>query len=516
MNRIVSILVIVGLTVLCHAHEMRTWTAMNGSTMEAAFIKYEEPNVHMQKRDGTILKVNRDNLSDEDWIYVMQFDPSIFSLWISLGEPTQRDLLYLKEGKLPPILNQGLHSSFYFSTDEKVCFQSVWDAASGWCYSVTFPVDSSFFSPNTYLKRKNWQGMHFYKSYYYDTVNHQIVSLQNETFLKQSKSGDFTYSGHNEKRDGLVWVCDLDMGSWGFGVVNLKFSNNSVIDLRSKSHSEQNEAYHFSISFRYSSLDSFSALERAYQKREESFMKIPRYRRIVERMKARNVGVPKEALIPPAAKNLTSTGSGFFISQDGYFLTNYHVVKGSQKIQLMTSAGIVKARVVRIEPDVDLALLKAESGTYSTLSFAQSMTPTLGEDIFTIGFPMPDIQGFSPKMTKGVISSLNGIQDEDLEYQIDASIQPGNSGGPLVNNNGELVGVIVSSLRDSYIAEKKGIIPQNVNYAIKAKHVIDFLGQVPDCHKQITFSNQPKIQTSATPETIENVQSACAMVMVFE
>ena len=73
---------------------------MNGSTMEAAFLKYEEPNVHMQKRDGTILQVKRDSLSDEDWVYVMQYDPSIFSLWIKLGDPLPREEIYLKNGEL--------------------------------------------------------------------------------------------------------------------------------------------------------------------------------------------------------------------------------------------------------------------------------------------------------------------------------------------------------------------------------------------------------------------------------
>lgn len=474
---------------------MRTWTAMNGSTMEAAFIKYEEPNVHMQKRDGTILKVNRDNLSDEDWVYVMQFDPSIFSLWIKLGEPTEKEMLYLKHGELPKVYKDDPfpRRSVFISSDGRMCYQDSYRAIS-----CMFPFDESFFDLSSYQKREQkdqrWGDVKvsYFKSVYKDNNTGHLSSSNQDT----------------------IWLYNI----------SYRFDNGFILKLNPKSSSIQyvnlmepttnRETCQFEM-YGFANIHSLRK-QRKLAEKEQRFLTIPRYRRIDAILHAKNAGAPKEAFIPPAAKNLTSTGSGFFISQDGYFLTNYHVVKGSQKIQLMTSAGVVKARVVRIEPDVDLALLKAESGTYSTLSFAQSMTPTLGEDIFTIGFPMPDIQGFSPKMTKGVISSLNGIQDEDLEYQIDASIQPGNSGGPLVNNNGELVGVIVSSLRDSYIAEKKGIIPQNVNYAIKAKHVIDFLGQVPDCHKQITFSNQPKIQTSATPETIENVQSACAMVMVFE
>ena len=178
--------------------------------------------------------------------------------------------------------------------------------------------------------------------------------------------------------------------------------------------------------------------------------------------------------------------------------------------------GNVSAKVVRVDPEVDLALLKANKRGFVPLPFAAEDSATLGEDIFTIGFPMPDLQGFSPKMTKGVISSLNGIQDDDVEYQIDASIQPGNSGGPLVNNQGELVGVVAASLREGLVAEKKGVLPQNVNYAIKKKHILDFLSQVPDCLDAIQTSNQPSTGKSATSETIEAVQNSCAMVVVFE
>ena len=129
---------------------------------------------------------------------------------------------------------------------------------------------------------------------------------------------------------------------------------------------------------------------------------------------------------------------------------------------------------------------------------------------------MPDLQGFSPKMTKGVISSLKGMHDDDKEYQIDAAIQPGNSGGPVVNNNGEVVGVVVARLRDQYVAETKGILPQNVNYAVKKKHVLDFLSQVPNCLRKIKMSNLPTSESSASPDIVESVRKSCAMVIVYE
>ena len=69
-----------------YAYEMRTWTAMNGKQVETAYVKYEFPNVSIQKRDGKIIMVDRDWLSDEDWLYVSQYDASILTFWAKLGE----------------------------------------------------------------------------------------------------------------------------------------------------------------------------------------------------------------------------------------------------------------------------------------------------------------------------------------------------------------------------------------------------------------------------------------------
>ena len=251
--------------------------------------------------------------------------------------------------------------------------------------------------------------------------------------------------------------------------------------------------------------------------KEQKFRGISRYNRIMDLMAKRNLGIPKEASKPiSSSRNVKGTGSGFFISESGYFLTNYHVVQGGHTIELMTENGILPAKVVRLDPDIDLALLKVKPDKYTYLPFIESSETRLGTDIFTIGFPMPDLQGFSPKMTRGVISSLKGLRDNDKEYQIDAAIQPGNSGGPLVNNNGEVVGVVVSMLRASYVAETKGTLPQNVNYAIKKKHVMDFLSQVPKCAALVKTSQLPVSGKSADPAVVENVQKSCAMVIVYE
>ena len=506
-----------------YSHEMRTWTAMNGLTTEAAFVKYEEPNVHMQKRDGTILKVNRDSLCDDDWVYVMQYDPSIFSLWIKLGKPTQQERLYLKDGHLPRLFRGDLDSrtSVFVSSDGFMCIQKVepHTASSSEPYSIRFPIDENVFDLDSYLRKKVetrwWSEEHWFKTVFYERTSGRLFSVNDEAFWTK-RFNETAYSGQNAKIANADWLYDIHVSKGsGWGVrftLNTRTRFNTYFSLDPKKEPACKDGDIITVILGYPYFGDYMSF---YNNRREEFLKIPRYKRIDAILASKQAGAPKESLVPATTK-LKATGSGFFITKDGYFLTNHHVVEGSHKIELMTVSGIIKAHVVRIDPDVDIALLKAETGTYATLPFFQTIAPTLGEDIFTIGFPMPDIQGFSPKMTKGVISGLNGIRDEDLNYQIDASIQPGNSGGPLVNNNGEVVGVIVASLRDSYIAEKKGVLPQNVNYAIKAKHVLDFLDQVPDCKESLSYSSEPKTGTSATDATIDAVRSACAMVIVFE
>ena len=126
-------------------------------------------------------------------------------------------------------------------------------------------------------------------------------------------------------------------------------------------------------------------------------------------------------------ENPTASGSGFFITDDGYLITNNHVVKDATKIRLATSAGTIDAKVVQVDAANDLALLKAV-GTFSPLPIAASRSAHLGGTVATIGFPDPTLQGFSPKLAKGEIASLSGAGDDPRYFQISVPVQPGNSG----------------------------------------------------------------------------------------
>ena len=115
-------------------------------------------------------------------------------------------------------------------------------------------------------------------------------------------------------------------------------------------------------------------------------------------------------------------------------------------MRLLTDKGKIDAKVVHVDPADDLALLKAE-GNFDDLPVVPSKNAQLGSTISTIGFPDPDLQGFSPKLSKGEISSLAGIRDDVRYFQISAPVQPGNSGGALVDEHG-MAEILDASIRE--------------------------------------------------------------------
>ena len=228
---------------------------------------------------------------------------------------------------------------------------------------------------------------------------------------------------------------------------------------------------------------------------------------------ARTGGGP--ALSP--AETMASTqpvgfGSGFFITDDGYLLTNHHVVEKARAVRVQIGEEILEAVVVETDPDTDLAILKVE-GSFTPAAFASGNHARLGQTVFTVGFPIPELQGVSPKVTKGVISSLRGLQDDSQSYQIDAAVQPGNSGGPLADEFGAVVGVVVARLGDQVVMEATGAIPQNVNYAIKKAYVLAFLQGHPDVMARIqTAVDDPSVSFE---QAVERIQAASAMILIY-
>lgn len=170
----------------------------------------------------------------------------------------------------------------------------------------------------------------------------------------------------------------------------------------------------------------------------------------------------------PPRKGRFGAGTCFAVSPDGHVATAAHVIDGARKVWVHFPAANTRhlATIVKRDPEVDLALLRvARTGAeYLPLSKQWSR---LGEKVFTIGFPYTFDLGAEPKFSEGVLSSRSVSGIKGL-MQVSMPIQPGNSGGPLVDHRGEVVGVVFARADDLKFLERTGSLPQNVAFAVAA------------------------------------------------
>ncbi|MEA1946190.1 MAG: tetratricopeptide repeat-containing serine protease family protein [Thermodesulfobacteriota bacterium] len=179
------------------------------------------------------------------------------------------------------------------------------------------------------------------------------------------------------------------------------------------------------------------------------------------------------------AKTEACFGTGWSVAS-GFVVTNNHVVEGRNHIILIRPDGVkIPASVAAHDAFNDLALLKVEDTGLLPAALPLSSKPAvLGEKVVTIGYPHPDLLGVKPKLTEGVINSTSGLGDDPRALQISVPIQAGNSGGPLVNMEGQVVGIVTSKVDAVKMFKWKGDLPQNINYGIKTFYLKGLLSSV--------------------------------------
>lgn len=175
------------------------------------------------------------------------------------------------------------------------------------------------------------------------------------------------------------------------------------------------------------------------------------------------------------APALRATGSGFFVSRAGHLLTNNHVVAECRDVRVTEGEKSVAAAVLATDAARDLALLKLPHGVAAAAVFRGEPKARPGENVIVVGFPLAGILTTDPIVTTGIISALAGPRDDRRLMQISAPVQPGNSGGPLLDASGHVVGVIVATLSTIKLAMATGHIPENLNFAIKGDEAREFL-----------------------------------------
>lgn len=232
---------------------------------------------------------------------------------------------------------------------------------------------------------------------------------------------------------------------------------------------------------------------------------------IQTQMSASNGGSTISSNQPIASSDSAkATGSGSFLTEDGYVLTAAHVVQGAMRLEIVTATGKLPATVIKVDATSDVALLKCAGSNFTPLPIAPSKDARVGAEVFTMGFPNVQIQGFDPKLTKGEISSLSGLGDNPQSWQISVPIQPGNSGGPLCDENGNLIGIVVSTLDPLKMAKLAGEIPQNVNYAVKSSYILPLLEDLKNLPRPRTSIDGKKFE-----DIVETVRPSTVLIIVY-
>ena len=180
----------------------------------------------------------------------------------------------------------------------------------------------------------------------------------------------------------------------------------------------------------------------------------------------------------PEAPSGPSSGTGVLISTSGHILTNHHVIDGCSTVTVTRGSEVAApAQVLRIDQQNDLAVLTTDktfpASDVATFRVGNPVKP--GETVAIYGFPLAGLLSTTGNITAGNITSLTGVSDDARFFQISAPVQPGNSGGPLLDGSGLLIGIVNARIDDATVMNSTGTVPQNVNFAIRANIATNFL-----------------------------------------
>ena len=227
----------------------------------------------------------------------------------------------------------------------------------------------------------------------------------------------------------------------------------------------------------------------------------------------------------------SGTGSGFFVSKMGHVITNAHVVQNCKKVTIGDNANKqVPAELINTDSSNDLALLKlstlemasAESKSLiqklgivvvplATNGLLRNEDVRLGEKVLVAGYPFGEYFSNTIKVTVGVVSATRGAGDDSGQFQLDAAVQPGNSGGPIYDSGGNIVGVVISQLDKLKMAKAIGSLPENVNFGIKASTVRRFL-----ISSGVPSKKSERTEEKSTEQLAEIATNQALMVMCLQ
>ena len=184
-----------------------------------------------------------------------------------------------------------------------------------------------------------------------------------------------------------------------------------------------------------------------------------------------------------------NSGTGFFVAPN-LLATNYHVVSGAWQISVLRGGASVKAELLMKDPQNDLALLKMVENvgpgapppskvSAKCLALGDPDAVQSGDPVYTLGFPLSGILASSVSVSQGLVNNTVGMDNDPRLFQVSVPIQPGNSGSPLLDSRGRVIGIVTSTLDNKYLFKSLGVTPQNVNFAVKSSYLRTMLSLVP-------------------------------------
>lgn len=183
---------------------------------------------------------------------------------------------------------------------------------------------------------------------------------------------------------------------------------------------------------------------------------------------------PRPPVVEPKAE-VAASGTAFAISKNGDFLTNYHVIKACVSVRLRTAGLHRDALIIANDERNDLAVLRTQISSVPLLHFREGRPIRPADPVVVLGFPYAGLLATAPQVTTGAVSALAGLGDDTRYLQLTAPVQPGNSGGPLLDQSGNVVGIVSARINALAVAEATGTLPENINFAIKSGIVRSFL-----------------------------------------
>ncbi len=210
------------------------------------------------------------------------------------------------------------------------------------------------------------------------------------------------------------------------------------------------------------------------------------------------------------ARQGPGTGTGWFMNGK-CVATCWHVVKGAKTVKVEFSDGRQSsAQVIAKDEASDVAVLEVKNPPKGQPSLPiRTRGVRVADKAFTVGYPLPDLLGQAQKYTEGSVSAMDGIAGDSRHFQISTPIQPGNSGGPLADESGRVIGLTSGLLNAVKTAQATGALPQNVNYAIKARYLAMVLDDAG-----IDYATQGSDSDADRSTAVERVMKATCLVVV--